>query len=158
MKSSVYRYIALFIVAILFQASIVRYLEIFSWKPDLVLIILIMFSIQSGPSLGSTAGFFAGLLTDLISGHFLGLGALSKTIAGFISGIWAKYFPEKTQFIITLAIGGFLHNIIYFFLLTIGIEFSWRSLVFVYTVPNLFYTTLVGLFINFLIRSWLKED
>lgn len=117
-----------------------------------------MFSIQFGPSLGSTAGFFAGILTDLISGHFLGLGALSKTIAGFISGNWAKYFPEKTQFIITLAIGGFLHNLIYFFLLTIGIEFSLRSLVFVYTVPNLFYTTLVGLFINFLIGSWLKED
>ncbi|MFQ5585083.1 MAG: rod shape-determining protein MreD, partial [Calditrichia bacterium] len=106
----------------------------------------------------STGGFFSGLLSDLISGHLLGVGALSKTITGFVAGSLAPQFPDKSRFLLTLIISGFFHNLIYFFILTLGADFSWRMIIFVYTLPNLFYTTIVGLFINFLFGNWLQEE
>jgi rod shape-determining protein MreD len=155
---SIWKYILLLGVSLLFQITIVRYIEILNWRPDLVLILLIMFSIQYGSVSGSTAGFFSGLLSDLLAGHLLGVGTLSKAITGFIAGSMAGVFPDKSRFLLTLIISGFIHNLVYFFISTLGSDFSWRLLIFVYIVPNLFYTTLVGLFINFLFSSWLGEE
>ena len=158
MNRSIWKYILFIGVSLLFQVTVVQYIEILNWRPDLVLILLVMFSIQYGAVSGSTAGFFSGLLSDLLSGHLLGVGVLSKAITGFIAGSMVSVFPDKSRFLITLIICGFIHNLLYFFVTTLGSDFSWRLLIFVYTVPNLFYTALVGLFINFLFGNWLKEE
>lgn len=158
MNRQIWKYAFLFIVAFLFQISLVRYIEILNWKPDLILIVLVMFSIQYGPNYGSTAGFVSGVMGDLASSHLLGLGALSKSITGYLAGSLARYFKERSQFIITLVLSGFVHHLIYFFISTLGDSISWHIIIFVHIIPNLFYTALVGFFIYYLLVSWLKED
>lgn len=158
MNKQIWKYVFLFVIAFLFQITLIRYIEILHWKPDLILIVLVMFSIQYGANFGSTSGFVTGVVSDLTSSHLLGLGALSKSITGYLSGSLSRYFKERSQFILTLVVSGFIHHMIYFVISTLGKHFSWDTIIFVHIIPNLFYTTLVGFFIYYFLVNWLKEE
>ncbi len=158
MNKQMWKYVFLFVMAFLFQMTVIRYIEILHWKPDLILIVLVMFSIEYGPGWGSTSGFISGAVGDLASSHLLGLGALSKSIAGYLSGNLSRYFKERSQFILTLILIGFVHHILFFIISTFGEDFSWDIIIFVYIIPNLFYTALVGFFIYYFLVNWLKEE
>ncbi len=133
-------------------------MEFAGWKPDLLLIAIVMFAIQYGQNAGSTAGFFTGMVVDFINGGLLGLSALSKSITGYLAGTIHGYFQEKSRFIITLFICGFTHDLIYIFINTLGKNILWQVIIFVHIIPNLFYTAIVGLVIHFLMEKWLEED
>ncbi len=157
MVNNIYlRYTLFFFIAILLQATVVNYLRIFSWSPDLVLILLVAFALRFGPNQGMTAGFIVGLVQDSISTHFIGLGALSKTIAGALAGSLKGRFSPRTEFFLTLLISGLMHDLIYFFLYTLGENFSFQSLIFLYTIPNVMYTVLIGGFLYYLIETWVR--
>jgi rod shape-determining protein MreD len=151
------RYVLLFVMAFILQVTIISYIEILYWRPDVVLIILIFFSLRFGPNWGMTVGFFLGLLQDLVSAHLLGLLALSKTVAGFIAGSLSGKFAARAEFFLTLLIAGLAHDFIYFFIYTLGEEFSVQSLIVLYTVPNLMYTILVGAFLYYFIEPYVTE-
>jgi len=150
-------YMVLLAVAVFLQVVLVPYIEILYWRPDLVLIVLVLFSVQFGQAAGSTAGFVVGLVGDMLSAHIIGLGALVKTVAGFLAVTFSRFFQEHGQFVFTLMLTGFVHDAIYFFVDTLGKGFSWQLIIFVYILPRLFYTTLVGAFIYFLVGNWLRE-
>lgn len=158
LNSPLLRYILVFVIALLLQAVVVPYFEIVHWKPDLILVVLIMFSVQYGRRAGSTAGFFAGAANDFISGGLLGLGALSRTITGFVAGWLAYFFQDRGQFIFTLFICGFIQDVIYIYINTLGREVLWRVIIFVHIIPNLFYTAIVGTVIHYSLNKWLNED
>jgi rod shape-determining protein MreD len=139
-----FRYIILFVVVVILQFSIVRFIEILHWRPDLILIVLVSFSLRKGPNWGMTAGFIGGLLQDLVGAQILGLNALAKTMAGFIAGILSGKLAVRTEYFLVLLISGFFHDLIYFFFYTIGEDFSLRSLIIFYTIPNLLYTVIIG--------------
>jgi len=105
-----------------------------------------------------TIGFAVGLIQDLLSAQLIGLAALSKTIAGFIAGILKGKFAERTEFFLTLFICGLLHDIIYFFIYILGENFSFQSLIILYTIPNLMYTLLIGGFLYYFIEPLLQEQ
>jgi rod shape-determining protein MreD len=158
MNKQIWKYILLFVIALLFQITFIRFIEILHWKPDLILIVLVIFSIEFGPNFGSTSGFISGLAGDLVSSHLIGLGALSKSITGYLSANLSRFFRERGQFILTLAISGLVHNLIYFFISTLGSDFSWHIIIFLYIIPNLFYTTIVGFFVYYFLINWLKGE
>jgi rod shape-determining protein MreD len=151
------RYFLLFAVALVFQVTLVKYIEIFYWRPDLLLIVLVSYSLRVGPNYGMTAGFLVGLVQDALSTHFLGLAALSKTLAGFIAGSLTGKFARRTEFLLVLLICGLLHDFVYFLIYTLGESFSFQNLFFLYTIPNVAYTLLVGGILHFLIETWIKE-
>jgi rod shape-determining protein MreD len=157
-NKQLWKYILLFVLALLFQLTFIRYIEILHWKPDFILIVLVIFSMHYGPNAGSTSGFISGLVGDLVSSHLIGLGALSKSIAGYLSANLSHLIKERGQFILTLIISGFVHNLIYFFISTLGSDFSWDVIIFLYIIPNLFYTTIVGFFINYFLIGWLQKE
>lgn len=148
----------MFFLALILQATLVPYIQIFHWRPDLILVLLVMFAIQFGQAAGSTAGFLNGLFSDLLSAHLLGLGSLTKAIAGFLSGNLATHLQQRSQFVLTLFIVGFIHDLLYFAIDTLGKSFSWELILFVYIIPNLFYTMILGTFIYYLLNRWLTED
>ena len=86
------RLIFFILVLIAVQATIVDLIEIRGFKPDLILLFLLYRFSGKGTLTPVFAGFSLGLLQDLTSGGFLGVFALSKSVAGFIIG---KIFPEK---------------------------------------------------------------
>ena len=151
------RYLIFFIIALILQVTIINYIQIFNWRPDLLLIVLVSFSLRRGVNLGMTAGFFVGLSQDLISTHFLGLAALSKTIAGFISGSLSNKFSPRTEFFLTLLITALVHDFVYFFIYTLGENFSLYSLIVKYTIFNMMYTLFLGAFFHYIVETWLNE-
>jgi rod shape-determining protein MreD len=102
-------------------------------------------------------GFAVGLIQDLLSAHIIGLAALSKTVAGFVAGSLRGKFAERTEFFLTLFICGLLHDLIYFFIYILGEDFSFQSLIILYTIPNLMYTILIGGFLYYFVEPLLQE-
>jgi rod shape-determining protein MreD len=151
-------YVIMFILAVILQLTLVKYIEILNWRPDLILIVLVFFSLRFGPNWGMSVGFFLGLIQDLISTHFLGLATLSKTVAGFISGSLAGKFAARTEYLLTLLISGLIHDFVYFFIYTLGENFSIQSLLILYTLPNLMYTIILGAFLNYFLEPYFQEE
>jgi rod shape-determining protein MreD len=151
------KYLLVFILALSLQLTIIKYLYIFNWRPDLILIVLVSFSIRFGPNWGMTAGFFLGIIQDLLSTHFLGLAALSKTIAGFISGILVSRISQRVVFFLTLLIASLFHDLCYFFFYALGEDLTLQSLLFLFTIPNTLYTVLFGALFHYAIEPWLNE-
>ena len=69
---------------------------------DLVLIVVVYFSLISGPIVGLLLGSVAGLVQDALSSGVIGIGGLAKTIVGFAAGVLG------TQFILTAPLSRFL--------------------------------------------------
>ena len=75
------------------QITLLPFVRLAGVVPDLILILLVYFSISRGQLYGTILGASYGLIIDLISGNLLGLSMLSKTIAGFTAG----YFTGETK-------------------------------------------------------------
>jgi rod shape-determining protein MreD len=145
-------YILLSILFVLLQTTLVRYLAIETVAPDLLLIWVVYLALREGQSVGTAAGFFLGLLFDLISGteSMLGLAALSKTVAGFTAGYF--YNETKTnqilggyQFILVVAVASIVHNVLYFVIFMQGTEVGWLDAALWYGLPTSVYTAALAL-------------
>jgi len=153
-----YRYFTFFVVAFILQFTVIRFIEIVHWRPDLILIVLVFFSLKKGPNWGMTAGFVSGLLQDLISVEMLGLTALTKTLAGFLAGVLSGKLTTRAEFFLVLLISGFVHDLVYFFISTLGENFSLHSLLIFYTIPNLLYTVIIGAIMYYFFEPILAES
>ncbi|GBU21659.1 rod shape-determining protein MreD [Fibrobacteres bacterium R8-0-B4] len=76
------------ILCLILQSTLVPYLAVMSFKPDLPLIALFYLSLSLGVMPGVYVGFFLGLGQDLFSQSFLGQTALAKCVAGFVIGLF----------------------------------------------------------------------
>jgi rod shape-determining protein MreD len=75
------------VVAIVLQASVVARLPLPGGPPSLVLVLVVAVGLAGGGSAGLATGFGAGLLTDLLSDHPVGLLALCFGLAGLLAGL-----------------------------------------------------------------------
>ncbi len=80
--------ILLFIAALLIQIIIVPFISIEGIIPDLVLIILVYYTLRKGQLFGTVLGSIYGLTFDLITGGIIGSTMFTKTLAGFIAGFF----------------------------------------------------------------------
>jgi rod shape-determining protein MreD len=76
------------ILCLILQSTLVPYIAVMSFKPDLPLIALFYLSLRFGVMPGVYVGFFLGLGQDLFSQGFLGQTALAKSAAGFVGGLF----------------------------------------------------------------------
>jgi rod shape-determining protein MreD len=153
------KHVRLILITLLFvtlQTTIVSFTSIANIIPDVMLIWIVYIAITQGQIPATVYGFAIGLLLDLISGQFLGLSALSKTIAGFLSGY---FFHENKidlnlanyQFLIFVGISSIVHNLIYFIIFTQGSDVGLFTAVFRFGLLSALYTTFVAtipMFIN----------
>ncbi len=143
--------ILLSLLLLVLQTTLIRFMAIESIAPDLLLLWTIIVGIRYGQIAGTTTGFGAGVIMDLLSGAdgMLGLGALTKTVAGFLAGYF--YNENKTeqtlgsyQFLLIAAGIGLVHNLLYFVILLQGSGIRWWDAALFYGVPAMLYTTAVG--------------
>jgi rod shape-determining protein MreD len=146
------------LLLLLLQTTIVRFLSIESIGPDILLIWIVALGIRDGHITGMSAGFLIGLILDLLSGAdgMLGLAAMSKTIAGFFAGYF--YNENKTyqtlgsyRFLLILASGALVHNLIYFIIFLQGSGVRWWNALFFYGIPSMLYTTAAGVLPMFVV-------
>ncbi len=83
----------IFIPTLVVQLTLVPLISVEYFVPDLVLILLVYYTLLKGQMFGTITGAVFGLLFDLFSGNLLGLAMFSKTIAGFTAG----YFYNENK-------------------------------------------------------------
>lgn len=84
--------IVLFFPMLVLQSTIVPFMAIGGVTPDLILILLVYFTLRLGQLHGTILGFVYGFLLDLITGNIFGSAMIAKTISGFITGY---FFSEN---------------------------------------------------------------
>ena len=117
-KYIVYFFILLCIVIL--HTTVVDVITIKDSTPDLFIIFVIWLTLKEGTYFGLFAGFFIGLLFDIISVDIIGTNALAKTVAAFIAGIFYKEretskITKSYKFILITLLVTLIHNLIYFF-------------------------------------------
>jgi len=85
--------VLLFFPLLIIQTTIVPLIAINGVVPDLIIILVVFYTLKMGQMHGTILGFVYGLLFDLITGGLLGSSMLSKTITGFITG----YFYNENK-------------------------------------------------------------
>lgn len=85
--------IIIFFPIAIVQLTLVPLVSIQSIAPDLIIILLVYFTLRKGQLYGTILGFVFGLFFDLMSGGLLGSAMFSKTLAGFITG----YFYNESK-------------------------------------------------------------
>jgi rod shape-determining protein MreD len=72
---------------IILEATLLEFFRMAGVKPDLLLLLLIFYSLEHGANRGAVLGMIYGLLEDLYEGRFLGLNALIKMLVGYAVGL-----------------------------------------------------------------------
>lgn len=85
--------IILFFPLLVIQSTIVPLVAIVGVVPDLILILLVYFTLRMGQLHGTILGFIYGFLLDLITGNIFGSAMISKTLSGFVTG----YFYNENK-------------------------------------------------------------
>lgn len=78
------------------QGNLPGFVSIWGAKPDLVLVVLISYSLAADPAFGAGLGFIAGLLHGSFVGLSLGSFIVTRTITGFLAGlVTTRVFSEN---------------------------------------------------------------
>lgn len=152
MKTSYIFSILLFIPVLIIQTTAVPLISIGQVIPDLILILLVYYSITEGQIYGTVLGFFYGLIFDLVTGSLLGSAMISKTVGGFVAG----YFSSENKIDIYLMFFNFgmivflsalVDQIIYSFFSAFDISSNILMIFFQNAFLPAFYTALLGMII-----------
>lgn len=137
-------YIALLIFSVIMQVTFAEALSIKNVVPDFSIIVLFVMSMKRERYLGTLAGFGTGLLFDSISAGALGLHALAKTIAVFISGSIFQKRPilHLYEVIVVFFFISFVHFFVLHIVSFIGKPEFWGSM-FRVMLPAQIYTVVV---------------
>jgi len=142
---------AIIVVALLIQLTLINSITILGLKPDLIMVVVVIFSLLKGEKEGTISGFASGLLQDIFSTGLLGINALVKTVIGFTCGILReKIFHEHILFLIPVItfIASFIQSILIFFLLrTFGIEYNLIWSLKQVALPEALYSSLLSPFV-----------
>jgi len=82
-----------FFPVLLIQVLVVPYLELNGIVPDLILILIVFYTLKFGQLYGIILGFILGGITDFSTGSILGSSMFTKTLSAFIAG----YFSNDNQ-------------------------------------------------------------
>jgi len=156
----IYLKIGIIIATLIIQLTLINLFTIQGLKPDLILLVVIVFSLLQGAEEGAISGFASGLLQDIFSSGLLGVNALAKTIVGFICGILrVKIFAEYILFIIpiiTFLISIGQSVLIFLVLYAFGIEYGLAWSLKQVALPEALYNSLLSPFIFLAVKRILK--
>lgn len=141
------------LIAIFVQVLFGPWLEIGGVRPDFILLIVVIVGQLRGRMVGQIYGFVIGLLIDAIGmGSFLGLSALSKTIAGFLSGFLKDKKTRLNPIVFYVTIIGiiFLHFTIFYLISFNGSEMGLQNILGKYVIPAVIYTGILYLVIDYI--------
>lgn len=147
--------IILMFIFVALQISLSPLISIKEIAPNLILIFVFFIAFSFGQTYGIWLGFFSGFLCDTFNSTYFGLNMALFLIIGFIIGTLKVKFYRDNLFVqvIIFAITLLLYEIIYTILLwqfSVGIFFV---NILRYSIPQVFYSALISLFIFSLLRK-----
>lgn len=149
--TSVLKYAGLFTVLILIQVTFIGYLlsiPNYNITPDIVILLVIFIGYTHGNIAGMISGFLSGLILDILSGSFIGLLALSYSIAGFISGYFKRDSidsAKRRSFIGIIFLCTFAAYTIYYIIYFQGSSINLLDIFLMHVLTTTIYTSVFGL-------------
>lgn len=144
--------------AVLIQSFFVPYLEITVWRPDFVLVIVLLIGKRFGSIKGSTAGFILGVLMDSLTSVPVGISALPKSIVGYTSGKLKTVGVSGTMYIVWFVLMILIHEIIIYLFLQFKTDLPFAQLIYSRVFPNTIYTTVMFFVVSFFFKKYFTED
>ena len=147
-------------IVLLIQLTILNSFTLQGLKPDLALIVVIMFALLKGEGEGAVIGFVSGLLQDIFSVGLLGVNALVKTVMGFICGIIKKrIFVEHILLVVpilTLLISIAQSGLMFIVLRAFGMEYDLAWSLRQVIIPEALYNSFLSPFIYLGVKKLLQ--
>ncbi|HVL69083.1 MAG TPA: rod shape-determining protein MreD [Vicinamibacterales bacterium] len=84
--------LAALVVALLFQTTLAGMSLEAGTRVNFVLVAVVYVALALGPLAGLLAGAAGGLVQDAVAGSIVGIGGISKTLAGFLVGVLGAQF------------------------------------------------------------------
>ncbi len=144
------KYVFFSIFLLLVQSKMMTLLTLEGITPDLLTIWVVYLALKEGQLIAMPWGFALGLAFDLLTGNFIGLSALTKTVAAFTAGYF--YNENKTplilgsyRFLVIVLTVSLIHNTLYFLIFTQGSEIGTLRAIFQVGLATTFYTATLTL-------------
>lgn len=134
-------YAVLFTLSIIVQLKVLPLFAVAGITPNLVLILVISVAFRTGKIAGMASGFAAGIVVDSFSSGLLGVSSLANVLCAFVAGSWPheqviRPAVKSGQLLSTVLV----HDVIYFWFLTIGTNFGLWHVLFSTVLPHSMYT------------------
>ncbi len=149
MRSDYVVSILLFFPLLVIQTTLVPFVALNGVAPDLILILLVFYTLRNGQIFGTALGFIYGFLFDLITGSLLGSTMLSKTLTGFVAGYFYNenkldnYFKSYVfSFVVLLC--SIIDSVVNGFFTSIDINTNIINLIYRHGLLPALYTALVS--------------
>lgn len=157
--------LVLVLLAMVLQATLLNFLQVYGIKPDLILLLIIFNSFLQGPREGAFLGCLGGLLQDMFTGNYIGLNMLSKGITGYLVGLFeGKLYKDNTLIMISITMVStiFCQLIYYGLLFFLGISVAPDYAFYRVILPlGLYNSLIVPIFYGWFRRSnqkgWLRH-
>lgn len=145
--------ILLFFPVLVIQTTVIPLISVNGIVPDLILILLVFYSLKYGQIYGTILGFVYGFLFDLITGSLLGSAMLSKTIAGFVAGYFSnenkrEVYLKSYIFSLIVLLCTLIDTIVYSFFSTIDLSKSILVLFFEQAMMPALYTAVISIIVS----------
>ena len=140
-------YLMLFLLAVPVQASLLNPLSLFGIRPDIILVLLYIIGLLTGPAEGALAGMALGLMQDISSAAPLGFVGVTRGLIGLCAGMLGRQVldiasPANIMFLSAFCL---LEGIVVsIFMQVFYGSGPYVSLFFTSTLPRAVYTGLFG--------------
>lgn len=147
-------------IGILLQSTLFAHITIAGVTPDIILIVVLFYSIFQGSRKGAIFGCALGLLEDIFLGRFIGMNALTKGLTAGIVGWFAqRAFKENILVPIIALFCGSLLNEIFFLLAGTIMGLSWSFELWLWrAIPVAVFNTCLVPFIYSRFYYWAIKD
>ncbi|MGE5620177.1 MAG: rod shape-determining protein MreD [Sphingomonadaceae bacterium] len=144
------------LLAAVFQVALGGRVTIFTARPDLVLLLVVVHAVVRGSEEGLLAGLLGGLLVDVLSAVPFGTATISMGLIGLATGLGEDNVYRANLIIPLVAV--FLatvvyHSIIMLTLQAVGMSVDWISTLALQTVPGAVLNALLAPLAFALVRS-----
>ncbi len=134
-------YVVLFTLSIVVQLKVVPLFSVAGITPNLVLILVISVAFRAGKIVGVGAGFVAGVVIDAFSSGLFGISSLANVLCAFVAGSWPPEQIRRPAVVSgQLLSATLIHDLVYFWFLTIGTSFGPWHVLFNTVLPHTLYT------------------
>ncbi len=142
--------IILFFLVAVIQLTIIPFISIGAIVPNLLIILLVFFTLKNGQIYGTILGSIFGLLFDIVTGGFLGSTMFSLTLSGFVAGYFysetrKEFYTTTYFFLIIIFITSFSNSFLTLLLSSTEIKLSASSLILEQGVLPSIYTSIISL-------------
>ncbi len=145
--------ILLFFIVLIAQIILVPLITIRDVSPDLILILLVFYTLKNGQIYGTILGFIFGFLFDLITGGMIGSSMFAKTLSGFIAGYFYnenrihQYYKSLT-FPLIIILCSLVDSIIMTFISNFDLSVNIFQLIINKAIFPAIFTAIISLFVT----------